>query len=103
MQHRSTDALRPLDHEVLPAIAHLAASGIPMVTPLEVATVLAEQHGRRLRHLIASGVLYRALAQLTGAGLLVRCEDVGLPAGVARHPRWRYALTTAGWEQLAAE
>jgi DNA-binding PadR family transcriptional regulator len=93
--------LRPLDRQVLWAIASLAAQGTFVVTPMEVATALAERGVRRL-HLVTSGVLYRTLAKLTDAGLLARLHDPSLPAGVAGQRRWRYALTTAGRQQLTA-
>jgi hypothetical protein len=94
--------LRPLDRQVLAAIARLAAWGILVVTPMEVATALAERGARR-RHLVTSGVLYRSLARLTVAGLLVQLHDPTLPAGVAGRPRWRYALTSVGRQRLTAD
>ena len=84
----------PLEYHVLLAVASGALHGY------EIAERVAAESAGALRP--RAGSLYRVIARLVGAGLVVESE----PESEASHPglaRRYYALTSAGRRTLAAE
>jgi DNA-binding PadR family transcriptional regulator len=92
---RRKGTLVALEVEILGSAATLASRDEPEFHGFGIAKLLQTDGGAR--RLTAHGTLYKALARLEDAGLLVsRWEDADLATSEGRPRRRLYRITTAG-------